>query len=161
MSHKIMTSSTEQQKANGWSGLIRETAKICQELNMDDCNEVDISIMSKKMYRRFVMNQCIKKDEERLREAAAGKIKCDRIMKDRFGKKPYMSLQILNSVRQHFYSRLQMQPFAGNYAKDKRFLKSNWMCKCGQEREAESHLLSGSCQVKPSSVLDIWVRDKH
>ena len=40
-----------------------------------------------------------------------------------------------------------MQPFAGNYSKDKRFMKSNWLCKCGQEREEENHLISGSCDV--------------
>ena len=40
-----------------------------------------------------------------------------------------------------------MQPFAGNYTEDKQFMKSNWLCKCGDEQEIESHNLSGSCKV--------------
>ena len=40
-----------------------------------------------------------------------------------------------------------MLPFAGNYAKDKRFARSNWLCKCGEVKEEESHLLSGNCEV--------------
>ena len=40
-----------------------------------------------------------------------------------------------------------MQPFAADYSKDQRFLKSNWLCKCGKEQEKESHITSGSCEV--------------
>ena len=58
-----------------------------------------------------------------------------------------MGLQNLYNVRQNFYSRLGMLPFAGNYSNDYQFLKSNWMCKCNVERETESHLLSGNCKL--------------
>ena len=40
-----------------------------------------------------------------------------------------------------------MLPFAGNYTKDKRFARSDWLCKCGESKEDESHLLSGNCEV--------------
>ena len=34
-----------------------------------------------------------------------------------------------------------------NYLKDKQFMKSNWLCKCGDEQEEESHPMSGNCEV--------------
>ena len=40
-----------------------------------------------------------------------------------------------------------MLPFAGNYGGDRRFLKSEWLCKCGLSNESESHLLSGECHI--------------
>ena len=40
-----------------------------------------------------------------------------------------------------------MLPFAGNYAKDKRFARSDWLCKCREAKEDESHLISGNCDV--------------
>ena len=40
-----------------------------------------------------------------------------------------------------------MLPFAGNYSKDVRFARTDWLCRCGKEREEESHLLSGNCNV--------------
>ena len=40
-----------------------------------------------------------------------------------------------------------MQPFAGNYSKDRRFARSSWLCLCKESREEESHLLSGQCSV--------------
>ena len=137
----------EEQKANGWPGLAMETANICKVLNIENCNVADIHLISNKVYRNYVKQQCVIKDEFNLRGLAEGKEKCFRIMKGRFGKKSYISLQTLHSVRQHFLSRLGMQPFAGNYSSDKRFYKTNWMCKCNVEREDESHLLSGNCQV--------------
>ena len=39
-----------------------------------------------------------------------------------------------------------MLHFAGNYGKDKMFLKTNWLCQCGI-REEESHLTSGKCPI--------------
>ena len=40
-----------------------------------------------------------------------------------------------------------MLPFAGNYSKDLRFARTDWLCWCGEEREEELHLLSGKCDV--------------
>ena len=44
-------------------------------------------------------------------------------------------------------TRFGLQFFAGNYSNDKRFQKSDWLCKCEKSREEESHLLSGQCTV--------------
>ena len=40
-----------------------------------------------------------------------------------------------------------MLPFAGNYSKDARFAHTNWLCRCGEAKEEESHLMSGNCSV--------------
>ena len=34
-----------------------------------------------------------------------------------------------------------------SFAKDKRFVRSEWLCKCGEAKEEESHLMSGLCEV--------------
>ena len=44
-------------------------------------------------------------------------------------------------------TRYGMQPFAGNFSHDKRFARSQWLCRCREAREEEQHLLSGSCPV--------------
>ena len=36
-----------------------------------------------------------------------------------------------------------------------RFARSEWMCKCGEAREEESHLLSGDCETYGE------IRDKY
>ena len=136
----------EEQKSNNWPGLATETKQICQELGIEDCNESVIS-MSKHNYRQMVTEKCREKDKERLRESAVGKDKFDKIMKEEYGRKTYMKEQNIEGVRQFFYTCVRMQPFAGNYSKDKRFMKSNWLCKCGNEREEESHIMSGNCEV--------------
>ena len=40
-----------------------------------------------------------------------------------------------------------MNPFAANYSNDKRFAKTEGLCRCKRSPEEESHLLSGNCQV--------------
>ena len=54
---------------------------------------------------------------------------------------------LIYNVRQMYKTRYGMLPFAGNYTKDKRFARSDWLCKCGESKEDESHLLSGNCEV--------------
>ena len=58
-----------------------------------------------------------------------------------------MSNQTIAKVRNFFYTRIKMQPFGGNYSKDKRFSRTEWMCRCAEEREEESHLMTGNCPV--------------
>ena len=33
-----------------------------------------------------------------------------------------------------------MTEFAENFSKDKRFFRTNWLCRCGDERESENHI---------------------
>ena len=137
----------EEQMLRQWPGLAKEAAAICQELGVENCNESNMSEMSNKLYRRMLLQRCKEKDELILRQMAEGKSKCARIMTESYGRKPYLSLQVLSKVRQTFYTRVRMQPFAGNFPGDKRFSKTNHMCKCTKEKEDEKHILSGNCPV--------------
>ena len=40
-----------------------------------------------------------------------------------------------------------MLPFAGNFSRDQRFSRTDWLCRCGRANEEERHLLSGNCEV--------------
>ena len=40
-----------------------------------------------------------------------------------------------------------MMNFAGNFSRDRKFAKTDWLCKCRESKEYESHLLDGSCKV--------------
>jgi len=73
--------------------------------------------------------------------------KCERIMREPWGKKTYMTENLMSKVRQIFLTRVKLQPFAGNFKADKRFAKTKWLCRCGWETEQESHLVSGECPV--------------
>ena len=87
------------------------------------------------------------KNEGRLRKSAEGKVKCQRMVSEEYGKKKYLSQKSLSSVRSQFRTRFGLQPFAGNYSHDRRFARSQWLCKCEVSVESESHLLEGSCPV--------------
>ena len=136
-----------EQKEKGWPGLAQETAKFCYELKIPNCNEADIWRLSSKGYRRMVTLRCKELDMMRMMEEAGEMEKCKRIMRDPCGKKPYMTDNLMAKVRQIFLTRVKLQPFAGNFKKDKRFAKTKWLCRCGWEIEQESHLLSGGCPI--------------
>ena len=52
-------------------------------------------------------------------------------------------------------SQFGMHPFAGNFSHDYRFYRTNWLCRCLEEREDENHLLSGKCNIYGS------IREKY
>ena len=133
-----------EQKLRKWPGLALEVDDICDKLAVENVNSTKLSA---KAYRREVVEACHKINEDRLRKQAEGKTKCDRIDADTYGKKSYISDNRIFNVRQMYKTRYGMLPFAGNYAKDKRFARSDWLCKCGEAKEEESHLLSGNCEV--------------
>ena len=76
-----------------------------------------------------------------------GKIKCTRINDEKYGKKKYIQNKDINAARQIYRTRFGLQPFAGNYSKDRRFARTEWLCRCQEAREEESHLINGSCPV--------------
>jgi hypothetical protein len=80
-----------------------------------------------------------------LREQAKGKTKCQKIIQDKYGKKAYISNSLIGDVRQCYRTRVGLLPFAGNYSHDKRFAKTNWLCRCQESKEDEQHLMSGKC----------------
>ena len=127
----------EQQVEEGWPGLAKETKEICEELGIEDCNKTQLS---KVEYKEVVKSALKMKDEELLRREAGDKRKCEKIMKESYGKKDYISNSKIAEVRSIFKARVGMTEFADNFSKDKRFLRTNWQCRCGYEKESEEHV---------------------
>ena len=86
-------------------------------------------------------------NEKRLRIQAQGKIKCSRILNGSYGKSDYIKSKDIRSTRKMYRTRFGLQPFAGNYSRDPRFARTDWLCRCTKARENESHLVSGECEV--------------
>jgi hypothetical protein len=137
----------DEQKLMDWPGLAREAAEICRKLEIENINVADLSKESSRIYRKYLTEKCKELDEKWLRQMAEGKEKCEKIMSEAYGKKSYLSIHTISDVRKYFYTRVKMQPFGGNYSKDNRFRRTEWMCRCKQQKEEESHLLAGDCQV--------------
>ena len=124
------------------NGLACETASICSELSIEDCNT---TLLDKVAYGKILTEALHKKNEEKLRFFAKGK--CERINKEEYGRKDYINKKNIFHIRQQYRSRFGLQDFAGNYRNNKRFLKTGGLCLCEESREDESHLLSGRCKV--------------
>ena len=133
LAHKVY----KEQKEQGWPGLAKETKEMCEELNILDCNTTHLS---KTEYKELVTAALKMKDEEYLRKEGGEKQKCVKIMKDRYGKKSYIAKNKVAEVRNIFKARVGMTEFAENFSKDKRFFRTNWLCRCGDERESENHI---------------------
>ena len=50
-------------------------------------------------------------------------------------------------VRKQYITRFGLEKFAGNYSNDRQFASSEWLCRCKEAREEESHLTLGNCKV--------------
>ena len=59
------------------------------------------------------------------RKKAEGKQKCEKIMRETFGKKNYITKNKVGEVRNIFKARVGMSEFADNFSKDKRFMRTN------------------------------------
>ena len=125
-----------EQVAKGWPGLAKEAKDICSQLGIEDCNTTMLELGE---YKKLVCCAIEKKNEELLRTQANGKTKCERLQKETYGKKSYISQSKLKEVKEVFKARWGLFPFAGNYSNDRRFARNNWRCRCG-EREVEGHL---------------------
>ena len=132
----------EEQKRKQWPGLARETKIICTALKIPDCNETYIE---KSEYILLVREAIHRKNESMLRLLAVGK--CQRIIGEDYGKKQYISKKNIFNVRVQYRARFGLEKFAGNYSKDRRFSSSEWLCRCKESREEESHLTSGKCKL--------------
>ena len=103
--------------------------------------------MSKPEFRSKLIKACHDKNAEKIMSEIEGKMKCERIAGENYGKKAYIENENIKSVRDKFKTGFGMQPFAGNFSKDRRYASTNWLCRCKVEKENESHLLSGKCDV--------------
>ena len=133
----------EEQRSNEWPGLCEETRWICEEVGIEDCNQTRLG---KKQYREIVVAACHKKNEETLRSKAT-EGKCYRISGEEYGRKQYLKDKNIEDTREWFKTRFGLQPFAGNFSRDRRYANSNWLCRCKSVREEESHITSGNCEV--------------
>ena len=90
---------------------------------------------------------CMAAHEKRLRQKSSSGTKCERIKNELYGKKDYLSKKNIYEARLQYKTRFGLLPFAGNYSNDRRFARTDWMCRCGTEREVEGHIVSGKCPV--------------
>ena len=114
-----------EQRKQGWPGLAKETKNICEVLGVEDVNTTQ---MNKNEYKKSVNGALKIKDEEYLRKEAESKRKCEKIMMENYGKKEYIGKRKVGEVRNIFKARVGMTEFADNFGKDKRFLRTKWMC---------------------------------
>jgi hypothetical protein len=130
----------------GWPGLAKEAKEICLKLGVEDCNTTNLTTnLDKANYKKAVNEAINKKNESMLRGQAEGKKKCIKIMRDKYGKKTYISESKIGDVRKYYRTRVGLLPFAGNYSHDRRFARTDWMCRCEESKEDEVHLSSGEC----------------
>ena len=90
-------------------GLAKETKEICEELNITDINT---TYLTKNEYKSLVDGAIKRKNEEWLRKEAEGKQKCEKIMREIFGKKKYITKNKVGEVRNIFKARVGMSELA-------------------------------------------------
>ena len=132
-----------EQKEKNWPGLVQETKTICQELKIEDVNETKLN---KNSFRSLLVKACHAKNEERIIEGASN-VKCSRIKHEKYGRKSYIKNQTIAQCRSWFKTRFGLQDFAGNFSHNQKFSKTNWMCRCEKDIEAEGHIVTGQCDV--------------
>ena len=79
--------------------------------------------------------------------SAATPVRCSRILKEEYGKQSYIVESTIEDSRKWFKSRFGLQAFAGNFSHDRRFAKTDWLCRCKISIEDEGHIVSGQCPV--------------
>jgi hypothetical protein len=126
-----------------WPGLARETKLICEELGIEDCNTTCIS---KSKYKILLTEACHEKNKQLLISTATD-VKCSRIQKEEYGAAVYFKNTTIEDTRRWFKSRFGLQAFAGNFSHNKRFAKTDWLCRCKVSVEDEGHIVSGLCPV--------------
>ena len=134
----------EEQVTNKWPGLVQEVEHICLELGVESAQKTK---MSKKSYRSKLTEACHTKNKERIKYESLGKVKCERILAEEYGRKEYVDSELVSHVRDTYRARFGLLPFAGNFKNDKRFSGNGGLCRCSRNLEDEPHLLSGNCEV--------------
>ena len=126
-----------------WPGLASETKQICEKLGIEDCNTTNLN---RNQYRKLVKDAC-HKENEKLLKATATPVKCSRILTEEYGKQTYIEEGRIEESRKWFKTRFGLNAFAGNFSHDRRFSKTDWLCRCKTSIEDEGHIVSGQCPV--------------
>ena len=124
--------------------MAQEVDKICLELGVESAQTTNLS---KKCYRNKLTSACHIKNQERIKYESLGKVKCERILAEEYGRKEYVDSELVSHVRDTYKARFGLLPFAGNFKNDKRFSGSSALCCCKRNFEDEPHLLSGKCEM--------------
>ena len=72
-------------------------------------------------------------------------------------KKDYSSSKNISSVRDQYRTRYGLQAFAGNYSHSQKYASTNWLCRCKESREEESHIISGKCKVLGTLMTSLGI----
>ena len=92
------------------------------------------------------MKACHLKNEARLRLQAT-ETKCARIRTEPYGKQKCINNTTIEQAWGWFRTRFGLQDVAGNYSHNRKFAKSDWLCRCETAKEEEGHIVSGNCNV--------------
>ena len=126
-----------EQELYRWPGLFLECEEICEQLGVDTVRD---TVLSAKEYRKDVTEACYRFDAKMLAVEMKDKRKCSKILEEGYGRKQYSSKLIPSEVREYFATKVQMIALAGNFSRDNRFRRTDWLCLCG-EREDQEHIL--------------------
>ena len=66
--------------------------------------------MNSVSYRKTLIAACHLKNEKKIRGQAEGKVKCTKIVQEKYGKKDYVQNKKITIVRQTFKSRFMLYP---------------------------------------------------
>ena len=86
----------EEQVPKEWPGLAQEVHQICLELGVESAHTTK---MSKKVYRSKLTSACHTKNEELIKNDCLGKVKCERILTEDYGRKDYVDNELVSHVR--------------------------------------------------------------
>ena len=75
-----------------------------------------------------------------MRKETEEKRKYERTMQENYGKKTYISSSKIVEVWNIFKAEVGMTEFADNFSNDRRFMRTEWKCRCGHEKESENHI---------------------
>ena len=92
-------------------------------------------------FRSLLLKACHSKNKERILEGASG-VKCSHLKDGKYGRQSYLQDQTISQCRNWFRTRFGLRDFAGNYSHNRKFSKTNWMCRCSKEVEEEGHIVS-------------------
>ena len=122
----------DEQVSNKWPGLAQEAEDICSELGVESVRK---TTKSKKVYRNLLVKACHVINQDIIKRQSEGKSKCERMSREEYGKKQYVKNEQIGRVRDTYKARFGMSTFAGNFTNDKRFAKTEGLCRCKRVRE--------------------------
>ena len=134
----------QEQVRQGWPGLAKESAEICQFLEMEDITD---GMVAKNLWKRKVKQKTREKCEEEMKMEMKEKTKQKKMAEEEFGMKDYIRRETVEDVRTIFRVRSGMVDVKMNFMNDPKYSSEIWRCdscKTGAI-ESQSHVLH--CQA--------------